>query len=67
VKSLEGRVREQMDFSALTEKDLRSGVAEASNKVVSEQKTQRAELPPKLRFLEDISNEAFKKFFDKYN
>jgi hypothetical protein len=67
VKSLEGRVRIQMDFASLSEKDLRSGIAEASDKVVSEQKTQRAELPPRLRFLETLSNKAFKDFFDKYN
>jgi hypothetical protein len=67
VKSLEGRVRVQMDFASLTEKDLRSGVAEAQDKVVSEQKTSRAELPPRLRFLETLSNRAFKNFFDKYN
>ena len=56
-----------MDFSSLAEKDLRSGVAEASEKIVAEQKSSRAELPPRLRFLETLSNEAFKKFFDKYN
>jgi hypothetical protein len=67
VKSLEGRVRVQMEFASLLEKDMRSGVAEASDKVVSEQKTQRAELPPRLRFLEQLSNRAFKEFFDKYN
>jgi hypothetical protein len=67
VKSLDGHVRVQMDFASLGEKDLRSGVAEAQDKIVSEQKTQRAELPPRLRFLETLSNRAFKEFFDKYN
>jgi hypothetical protein len=67
VKSLEGRVRVQMDFASLLEKDLRSGIAEAEDKVVAEAKTARAELPPRLRFLETLSNEAFKKFFEKYN
>jgi hypothetical protein len=67
VKSLEGKVRVQMDFSSLTEKDLRSGVAEAEETVTSEAKDSRAELPPRLRFLENLSNQAFKKFFDKYN
>ncbi|HUP58203.1 MAG TPA: hypothetical protein VM598_12170 [Bdellovibrionota bacterium] len=66
VKSLEGKVRVQMDFAKLAEQDLRSGIAEHSDKVVVEARTKRAELPPRLRFLETVSNEAFRKFFDQY-
>ncbi len=68
VKSLDGKVRVQLDFAKTDEKDpdLRSGVAEAEQKVTAEGKTGGIHLPPRLRFLETIANEAFQAFFEKY-
>ena len=54
-----------------TRKGVRTAMAKnhgaRQQKKVAKQKAKRAELPPRLRFLESLSNEAFKKFFDKYN
>ena len=68
VKSLEARVKVQLDFSKTDPKDpdLRSAVAESEKTVTSEGKVEAVHLPPRLRFLEQVSNEAFKKFFDQY-
>jgi hypothetical protein len=68
VKSLTGTVRVQMDFSKTDAKDPdnRSGVAESSESVTAEAKTEAAHLPPRLRFLEKIAGDAFRKFFDQY-
>jgi hypothetical protein len=68
VKSLTGKVRVQLDFARTDVKDadLRSGVAESEDKVTAEAKTEAAHLPPRLRFLEKIENEAFRKFFEQY-
>ncbi len=65
VKSMKGDVRFQMDFADLRTGDDRSGIAEHSDRVVVEARTQAAHLPPKLRFLEGLSNIAFQKFFDE--
>jgi hypothetical protein len=68
VKSLVGKVRVQLDFSKTDpqDPDLRSAVAEASDSVTVEGKSEAAHLPPKLRFLEKLENEAFAKFFEQY-
>lgn len=44
----------------------RRGIAEATDRVVAEGKSSAAYLPPKLRFLEDLANRAFVKFFKDY-
>jgi hypothetical protein len=67
VKSLDGTVKVELDFAATSGDDYRSGVAEKEDRVVSEGKDEAAHLPPKLRFLETLSNGAFKDFFDRYN
>ncbi|MGK5083074.1 hypothetical protein WDW37_07185 [Bdellovibrionota bacterium FG-1] len=65
VKSLSAKVQVQLDFEHTDPKnpDRRSGVAEAERTVTAESKTEAAHLPPRLRFLEELSNEAFNKFF----
>ncbi len=67
VKVLDAKVRVQLDFIRIFDDDVRSGVAEATDFVRAEAKTEAIHLPPKLRFLEDLANKAFKEFFDRYN
>jgi len=68
VKSLTGKVRVQLDFQKTDPKDpdLRSAVAEAEDSVTAEAKSEAAHLPPRLRFLEQLENQAFAKFFEQY-
>jgi hypothetical protein len=68
VKSLTGKVRVQLEFAKTDPKDpdLRTAVAEAEDSVTVEAKTEAAHLPPRLRFLEKLENEAFAKFFEQY-
>lgn len=67
VKSLAGLVRLQLDFSKTdpNDPDPRSSVSEAEKTVTAETKSGAAHLPPRLRFLEGLANEALKKFFDE--
>lgn len=68
VKSLTGKIRVQLDFAKTDPKDpdLRSAVAEAQDSVTVEGKSEAAHLPPRLRYLEKLENEAFAKFFEQY-
>jgi hypothetical protein len=70
VKSLTGKVRVEMTFlPAAADADLsdrRTAVAEADQVVTAEAKTSAARLPPKMRFLEELTNQAFAKFFETY-
>jgi len=66
-KSLAAKVRVELKFTNLADKDTRNGIASAEETVFAEAKTSAAHLPPKLRFLEKLSNKAFKDFFDRYN
>jgi len=70
VKAMTGNVRVQLEFSGVgkdIDPDPRTGVAEESHEVTAEARTGAAHLPPKLRFLENLANDAFRKFFDQYN
>lgn len=67
VKSLTGDVAIQLEFTDLKTSDIRIGVAEDHDEVTSEGRTSAAHLPPRMRFLENMANEAFRKFFDRYN
>ncbi len=64
VKTLEGQVRFSLNFTNLINNDFRIALAQAQNKVLQSAETSSIHLPPKLRFLEDLSNQAFKQFFD---
>jgi hypothetical protein len=68
VKALNAKIRVQLDFAKTDPKDpdLRSAVAESSDSVTVEAKSEAAHLPPRLRFLEKLENEAFAKFFEQY-
>ncbi len=65
VKSMDGHVKYLLTFTHLTDIDVKSGVAEAEEKVESSAQSSSIHLPPKLRFLEDLSNKAFREFFEK--
>lgn len=68
-KSIEGRVKFELQFTGVNDEfkgDVRSGFAEASSRVVEDEKNGGIHLPPKLRYLETLSNEAFAGFF-KHN
>lgn len=67
VRSLHGRVRVDLEFTDLTTDDTRTAPAEAEDTIAAESKDTAGHLPPKLRFLERLSNEAFKRFFAQYN
>jgi len=69
VKRLDGHVAVELDFtdvSASGKGEARSAVAEKSEQVSADSRTEAAHLPPRLRFLEKLSNDAFHDFFEKY-
>lgn len=66
-KSIEAKVRVALEFRDVSGSDVRTGEAEAEDRVVEEAKTKAIHLPPKLRFLETLSNRAFKEFFERYH
>jgi hypothetical protein len=69
VKRLDGHVAVELDFTdvrASGKGETRSAVAEKSEQVSADSRTEAAHLPPRLRFLEKLSNDAFHDFFEKY-
>lgn len=67
VKAMTGKVRVLLTFADLSTDDERTGEASAEQEVAAEGNRGGIHLPPKLRFLETLSNQAFKNFFDKYH
>jgi hypothetical protein len=67
VKRLVGHVKIELQFARLAETDLRTGFAEARDEVTEEARAGAIHLPPRLRFLEQVANAAFKKFFEENN
>ena len=65
VKSLDGKVRFNLGFTDLSKNETRFGTAEAAERVEENARTRAVHLPPKLRFLEKLSNQAFEEFFEK--
>ncbi|MCC7440539.1 MAG: hypothetical protein IT285_02835 [Bdellovibrionales bacterium] len=66
VRALEGNVRVELEFTDLSTGDVRSAVAEKQQKVVADTSQSAAHLPPRLRFLEGVANQAFSRFFEEY-
>jgi hypothetical protein len=66
VKALRGKVRVELTFHRLDNGDERAGIAEATGEVIEESRVKAARLPPKMRFLEKLANQAFAEFFEKY-
>ena len=67
VKSLTGKVRVELTFTNVATGEIRSGIAEKQDTLVNEGKTEAVHLPPKLGYLENLSNEAFRDFFERYS
>jgi hypothetical protein len=67
VKSLHGSVKIELQFADLKTGDVRRGVTEKADTATADERNGGIHLPPRLRFLEGLCNEAFKDFFDKYN
>lgn len=67
VKSLAARVRVDLEFTELASDETRAAVAEHEESVSSGTQDTAARLPPRLGFLEKAANEAFRRFFERYN
>jgi hypothetical protein len=65
-KSLEGHVQVELSFTQIANQETWSQVAEAQDRVEASARTSSIHLPPKLRFLEDLTNKAFREFFERY-
>ncbi len=66
VKSMDGHVRIQLRFTHLTDNEVRTGIAESEKRVEESANHSSIHLPPQLRFLESLSNQAFQDFFEQY-
>jgi len=66
VKSLEGKVKIQLRFIDLDAHQVREGDALAQQTLRSSGKRGAPKLPPKLRFLEKLTQQAFAEFFKNY-
>ena len=66
VKAMDARVKVQLQFTQLSNGETRAGVAEGEDHVTENARNSAIHLPPKLRFLEALSNRAFKKFFEEF-
>lgn len=67
VKSLDAQVQVELKFTDLKTQDERTGIAKAQEQATAEGKTSAIHLPPKLRLLEKVANDAFRKFFETYH
>ncbi len=67
VKAMKGDVQVELQFATLSDGDIRYAVAEYQEEVKAEGNKGGIHLPPKLGFLEKLTNEAFARFFHKYN
>lgn len=65
VKALEGKVRASLTFTDLTSGDVRAGDAVGMDRVEADAKTEAIHLPPKMKFLSDLTEKAFEEFFDR--
>jgi hypothetical protein len=66
VKALRGEVEFNVEFADLQGGDVRTAVATKKGEAFATSKTHVERLPPKMSFLQKLSQEAFKDFFDQY-
>jgi hypothetical protein len=67
VQKLEGKVRVSLEFKDLKTSLTSTAIAEAQDQIEANAKTSAIHLPPKLRYLENLTNKAFRDFFVQYN
>jgi hypothetical protein len=67
IKALDGNVRVELRFLEIQTGEERKAVAEASRRLEKDAQKEAIHLPPKMRFLEELANEAFQDFFERYN
>jgi hypothetical protein len=66
VKSLTGKIKVELEWINVENGTTQKGTAEALDVVVAEARTRSASLPPKLRFLEELAQKAFQRFFETH-
>jgi len=69
VKSMKGVVEVELEFAdarSKTDASFRKGTAAHEETVSADAKSGSIHLPPKLRFLEGLARQAFRKFFEQY-
>ena len=66
VRSLDGLCEVDVEFTNLSSGETRKAIAKATDRFIAEGNRSAPHLPPKLRFLEKICNEAFRQFFEDY-
>ncbi len=65
VHTMEGEVQFDLAFMPVDGSEPKQGEAAASRSITERAKDAAIHLPPKLRFLEELSNEAFEKYFEQ--
>ncbi len=66
VKSLDGAVSANLEFTDLKTGEVRRALAEKQDRKVAEERTSAMHLPPRLRFLEKLAQDALAEFFERY-
>ena len=64
-KALDGKVQFELKFTEVANQHTTQGIAEAEERLEANAKTSSIQFPPRLRFLEKLSNQAFRDFFEK--
>jgi len=65
VRSMKGEVSVNLEFTDLATGESRDGDAHAEETVQADAKSEAIHLPPKLRFLEQLAQKAFERFFEE--
>jgi hypothetical protein len=67
VKGLKARVDYELSFTDLRTGETKIGHARAEDTVTAEAKNESAHLPPRMKYLSDLTERAFKTFFNENN
>jgi hypothetical protein len=66
VKTLEGHVKLKLFFQETINGEVLSDVTEVKEKIQHGERRRAVHLPPRLRFLEELTNRAVNQFFEKH-
>lgn len=66
VKSLTGDVAVRLEFTDVETNEQQTGIARRSRRVIADNRKSAIHLPPKQSFLQDLTNEAFSRFFEDH-